>query len=452
MIDVNVNILDAVHCQTDRQGIELLFPCLSHDAVFYVKTQYRNERREYKKSLITKKGIFMTGHLPRIRVFCTRRKYNLIISGTQEKILPENPPKLPAINFRPDQIFLLEKALKEQRGVIKAPTGSGKTLLIAGIMGCYPSKEKIIMTHQLSIIDQIVEELKIQKVGKPTVYAEGIKQLSKLTVASIQSMVNVNPREYSGRYDLVMVDEAHHVSDYKGIYMKVLENMIAPVRLGTTATVHSENSKEYLAMEGALGPVIGEISINDGIEEGFLAMPKIRIERVPFNREIKALKTYMDVYNQCVVHNRSRNRLIATLAKNEVLSGGSVLILVNIIEHGHNIKKVCDVLDVGAPFIHGETETEDRNKVKKDFISGKIRCVIASTIWREGVNVPNINCLINACGGKDEIPVLQSIGRGLRVTNDKKEVIIVDFLDNSHWRLIDHLGHRLAVYSENGWL
>ena len=54
--------------------------------------------------------------------------------------------------------------------------------------------------------------------------------------------------------------------------------------------------------------------------------------------------------------------------------------------------------------------------------SGKIQCVIATVSWVEGVDIPNLTCVINAGGGKSEIQTLQKIGRGLRKTETKDTV------------------------------
>jgi len=60
--------------------------------------------------------------------------------------------------------------------------------------------------------------------------------------------------------------------------------------------------------------------------------------------------------------------------------------------------------------------------------------------------------VFNAGGGKDELPVLQTIGRGLRRTDEKDKVIIYDFFDPSHPYLISHFGQRVTLYMDNGWL
>jgi len=60
---------------------------------------------------------------------------------------------------------------------------------------------------------------------------------------------------------------------------------------------------------------------------------------------------------------------------------------------------------------------------------------------------------VNASGGKSEILTLQSLGRGLRtVPGVKDDVVLVDFFDPSNRYLVDHFGHRVSLYFEEGWL
>jgi len=91
-------------------------------------------------------------------------------------------------------------------------------------------------------------------------------------------------------------------------------------------------------------------------------------------------------------------------------------------------------------------------KIKEALDEKKIHCVIATAVWYEGISIRSLNVIINAAGGKSEIRTLQTIGRGLRVTDEKKTVIIWDVWDISHRYLIEHAGERLCTYMDSGWL
>jgi superfamily II DNA or RNA helicase len=67
------------------------------------------------------------------------------------------------------------------------------------------------------------------------------------------------------------------------------------------------------------------------------------------------------------------------------------------------------------------------------------------------VNIPSLDCVIFASGGKSDIATLQGIGRGLRTTDEKKTFVIVDFLDPYRF-LAQHTIQRLRIYVENNCL
>jgi len=259
--------------------------------------------------------------------------------------------------------------------------------------------------------------------------------------------------------EIVIVDEAHHISKLKGEYAQTLSRIFAPIRLGFTATLPTEEEAKF-TLEGLLGPLIGELTMDKAQEIGILAKPKIRIIKSPYIREIDQEKIYEKAYEKGIVSNERRNNLIVETAMEYINQNKSVLIIINRVEHGENLIALAqenyDIprkeFDSVFRFIYGKTESETRKKVKDSLKEKKIKCVICTSIWREGVDLPSLDCVINAGGGKSEIACLQTIGRGLRKTEDKNFVIIVDFFDPHNKYLISHFGERLVLYCDNDWV
>ena len=84
-------------------------------------------------------------------------------------------------------------------------------------------------------------------------------------------------------------------------------------------------------------------------------------------------------------------------------------------------------------------------------IEKKIKAVISSVIWKGGVDIPSLDCVIKADQGKDEKRTRQGIGRGFRTTETKKEFEIVDFAFPYRY-LAEHFIARISVYLKEGWL
>jgi superfamily II DNA or RNA helicase len=77
---------------------------------------------------------------------------------------------------------------------------------------------------------------------------------------------------------------------------------------------------------------------------------------------------------------------------------------------------------------------------------------IASPIFDEGIDVPRVDTVILACGGKSYVKLLQRIGRGMRKKDDgKNELIIIDFIDDTNKYLLKHSDRRIKTYVSEGF-
>jgi superfamily II DNA or RNA helicase len=219
-----------------------------------------------------------------------------------------------------------------------------------------------------------------------------------------------------------------------------------------TATPPSDQHK-LLFVEGYLGPMIAELTIEEGMKMGIIARPIIDLIPVPYITRIGELKSYRDIYRQGIIENKTRNHLILEYAFDAVDKELSVLILTGKeTDHGHILKQMAaDAFDREVAFLYGLTSKEERTEYKNRLKSRELKIAIANIIWYEGVNIPPIDIIINAEGGRASGKTLQKVGRGLRTAEGKDKLIIVDFLDPYKY-LSHHCVLRLNTYAEQGWL
>lgn len=457
---IHIDVENPIICRVPKEEVEPIIPCLSYESQYFRQGRFGKIRTPHRKKVFSGMGpkywYFHTGLLPRVINHCNILDLETEISGIDNAWpkLECSPPSLTGITLRNDQLKLINDALANLRGIIKAPTGSGKTILQLALLSCYPKLNSLILAHLSSIVTQTAEEL--HKFGFKDIQIMGAGHQraplrGKILVSTMQTFKRLDPNEYSDYFHMVIVDEAHHVTTTTGTYGTILKNLVAPIRLGFTATLPTAEEAKF-SMEGLLGPVIGDLTIQEAGELGILATPKIRLVKSRYNNRIHDLKRYQDVYQEGIVGNRSRNRQIVDVIKEYTEQGKTALVIVQYIEHGQSIQDLAASHGINARFVRGETEGETREKIKKMFIRKRIPCVITTAVWREGINIPTLDVLINAAGGKSELMTLQAIGRGLRKTDEKDEVIIVDFFDPSHHYLISHFGERVTLYMENGWL
>lgn len=203
-----------------------------------------------------------------------------------------------------------------------------------------------------------------------------------------------------------------------------------------------------ILIEAVGGKKIYDLPATELINRGFLVTPEIHFFQVPVMRNVGT--AYQSVYTKYIVENDERNELICKAAKNLVKSGKRVLILVVRVPHG---KAIMDALgdDYTVKFLDGAKSTKARMDTIKEMKDGKIDILIASKIFDQGVDIPELDALILAGSGKSSGRALQRIGRVIRLYKGKKKAIVVDFFDNCKY-LRDHSEARIKIYqSEPGF-
>lgn len=453
-----IKYLDPIESLMSPLLSELAKPKLQYPTVWYKQSAFRKIRYEGEKSTIisrTKDGhMFYSGLIPRILQIADDLKAKVVFEKPQKFLIPKKEMTFPeGITPRQFQLDLINQALIAERGVLKAPTGTGKTILGLFLINSIDNLEQVLwLCHTKDLLYQTVEEaVKFFGYDSVGIIGDSKRDTGKfLTIATRQSFKELAD-DLGTSYDMVIVDETHHISKFKSDYVEILQKVFAPIRIGLTATV-STDIEARLAMEALIGPVVGEFTINKGIEEGFMAEIKIKIIKIPKLQRIRELRRYPDVYEQGVVRRLDRNKLIMDLVKDYTAQGKSCLIVVNQIEHGNLLLSMARNMGLDTEFIQGATDADARVLAKIALDKSHIKSVIATTVWKEGISIPSLNVVINAGGGKSEIATLQSIGRGTRTTPEKTEVIIHDFFDQSHPFLLDHFGERFCLYMNNQWI
>lgn len=404
----------------------------------YYKVNWTGGQRRMRKYILIYKNSmkFQTGFLPYLERFFVVVKYNGL--GYLE---PKIAGELKNISFYEDQIEILRKAKRERRGVIKAPTGSGKTIVAVGLIAMYEPEICLFIVHTEPLLKQTIEEFGKFFPGEVGIIGDGLLEWNRITVGTVQTLKNMKLVDKG--IDMVIVDEVHHCPSIS--YRKVLNQLVnASVRYGLTGTLRKDKEGR-LWTQGLLGPVIAEVESAELIDKGRLAVPKIIFKQVPFHMSIAELKNYREVYDRGIVFNDVRNRLIVETVR-ELRSRGTCLVQIKEVRQGKELEK----LGVGV-LIEGSTASKKRAEIKEAFKKKDIPVVISSPIWGEGCDIPAIDSVVLAGGGLSEIQTLQKVGRGLRRTKEKDKVLIVDFLDTTHSFLRRHSRERRKIYVAEGW-
>lgn len=449
-----IEYLDPIYSKVSKDGIGVLSRVLYYKDTYWRQSRFKKIHKEYNHTLVNKSGIFLTGFLPGVFKYLKEKNidYSFIEDQNEDRIrlIFSSYNQAGSIELRDEQNEAIFYALRDRRGVVHYPTGSGKTIIFLSIIEKFPESNALILLHRQDLLYQTYEEANKMFPGDVGIIGDGKSEPNRITIAMIQTLSKMSQTEFHKKQDILIVDEAHHVNSFDGEYYKTLTLIPAPIRLGFTATLpYTEKGK--LALEGLIGPVIAEKKIQ---EVKSLAKIIVKLKKLPFSQTVHDLRNWKDVYKMGVVYNSRRHRTVLEDTVELVGQGRSVLILVVEINHGHNLIEMVRKRypNLKIQFIWGKTAGEDRIKIKKMLDTKQVDVVIANAIWREGIDIPSLGAVINAAGGKSEIMTLQSLGRGLRTTEDKKDVILIDYFDPSNHYLVEHFGHRITLYFNEGWL
>ena len=392
-----------------------------------------------KKFFNPRTGKFGTGLLSTILedLDYINEKYEIIDSRPELKY---DFSSLDGIEFRPYQENLIKKALKCRNCIIKAPTGSGKTIIIASILNSLRNYTGLIFFNKKQLLHQTYKFLTKHGLDVGIAFGDGvdIKPITLCTIQSIEKVIDTHLKTS----DFIIFDEIHEFSKGK-IASKVLKSFPkASVRIGLSATPPTDKFSK-LSVCSFLGREIEYVTAEDLVSEGYLTPPSIEIIELPDVEpvEYEGLK-YNELYDSYIVDNAVRNETIAKICKNIKGKNSKVLILTKNLIHA----KILHGIIPNSYKLEGKDGISEREETLKNFVNDDgPSFIIGTIIFQTGVDIPELTHLINARGLKSEIATIQALGRTLRKHDNKNEVYIYDFIDKVPY-LSKHSRSRISAY------
>ena len=351
--------------------------------------------------------------------------------------------------LRDYQLAGIRQALVRRRGILKIATGGGKTVLAAGLIAQL-GLPTILLVDSKDLLHQTHEVLRRHLRLPIGVLGDGVWREADVTVATVATLSarGDRARAFLQSRKLLIADEVHHGASDSAF--GVLMRCPAPYRIGLSATPTGRSDNADLKTIAAIGPVIFEVPAAELIASGVLVRPVV--EFVPIEEpRLPRGASYASVYRQGIVECDVRNRRVAAHAQAFHARGLQTLILVRELDHGRLLVHLLAEADVPAEFICGEAQSGDaRREVLDRFRRGELRCLVASEILDEAIDLPGIDALLLAGGGKSEIQTIQRIGRGMRTGKRAAVLSVVDFADLTHRYLARHSLERLRTYRGEG--
>jgi superfamily II DNA or RNA helicase len=372
-----------------------------------------------------------------------------------------NPKHLP----RDYQMDAFVHAIRSKRRIVLSPTGSGKSLLLYLICNYLlkQGKRGLLIVPRSALVEQMYGDFEdySSKNGKDMekychrVYSGKDKDTDKPIVISTWQSLYKMPKDYFEKFDYVICDEVHQ-AQAKSLTDIVGKCTNANYRLGVTGTLSGAKSHEWQLI-GLFGQVYKATTSAELMKKKQLAELTIKCLILKYSdEECQYMKSasYQDEIKY-IISNPTRNAFVTNLA---VSMEGNTLLLFNYVEsHGAVLydmikSKVKEGRKVF--FIHGGTNVEDRETIRRIVESEHNAIIVGSVgVLSTGTNIVALDNVIFSSPSKSKIRNLQSIGRGLRVSDTKKSATLYDIADNFSWKskenfTLKHFFERVKTYSE----
>lgn len=323
------------------------------------------------------------------------------------------------------------------RGLINFATGLGKTLTAIYAIR-HIARKTLVLCPNKSIADNFYDELCTafgdNRVGY---FGDGKKQLKDITVGIAQSVNNHIDKFVQHELGLVIIDEVHHVP--ADTFFTIAKSLSTIGRMfGLTATDFRSDGKDVMIQAG-VGEVLIKRDIVWGIQNKWLAFPTIIMRDVETTgREYPEDK--IKNYKAHVLNSDEMNeRLIQDMQKC-LAAGKSILCLVDEKEHGRMLAE-----KLGLPFATGD-DKQSKEYVKQLNAATIPGLIGTDSLVGEGTDTRNVDVLILANFVASKGPLWQNLGRGLRITNTKKQVLVLDYRPKGSKMLSRHADQRLKLY------
>jgi len=409
--------------------------------------QYKRHSWDGKKKFFSKKGQFKTGILDIVLEDLNKVDANPTIIDSRQFNEATQDYSFDKITYYDYQTKTIEEALKKKRLVVKAPTGSGKTLIMAGLVKALRGRKMILLFNAKQLLRQTYDFLKYLEIPNLGIcYSEGFidGEIMLCTVQSIEKILDTHLD-----CEVIMVDECHEFCNGKTTLAAIQSFPNANYRYGFTATPPNQKISKF-NLVGGLGPVFPVATTKELVISGKLTKPIIQvIKRTYTANGVDTEMSYAEIYEDFIINNKERNNkikeIIDDIKKNNNRS--RILVLTKSLDHGRTLE---DLLGGHCEFLQGCDSIEERYNAISRFRGCRDSSVLIGTkILQTGVNIEEITHFINARGMKSEISTLQALGRALRKHETKEQVFIYDFLDQEKY-LANHSLERVKHYKSEG--
>lgn len=379
------------------------------------------------------------------------------------RMLPDQA-ELEEMMLRKNQVDIFRSIMANERGQYKAATGMGKSYLMQMVCCVFRSARILITSYSKRVCTQIYNDLKAKgKIDVAMVTGSSRNLTARVQVCTI-GMID---RAYDREWDVMLLDEKHECTTINRI--SALMRVKCRAAYALSANDGDKQDTSELWLNAIFGPVRSNVTYRDVMSQGEVVPVHVKWVRTPVDeyRPGRLRPGSVDMDRYALWRNRDRNAEAVRLALQSVEERGQTMIYVSTIEHALQLRAM-----VNCPVAIRPQSTEDWNvwvnqgdvpydmdrpasnslgELEDDFREGKVKLVIANSVWKRGLNFPQLKTLIRLDGSSTMEDATQITGRVNRTFPGKTDGLVYDFWDVQEPSLLDRSRSRRKAYKDIGY-
>ncbi len=320
-----------------------------------------------------------------------------------------------------------EWAVGRRKTLLVLPTGCGKTVVFSEIVGrrVRLGGRALILAHREELLTQAADKLyRVSGIHAAMEKADMtcIGDPSPVCVGSVQTLCREArlerfPRDY---FSTLVVDEAHHcMSDS---YRRVLDHFIGAFVLGVTATPDRGDRKDLASV---FDSTAFEYPLRKAVEEGYLS--RVVSKMIPLGIDLKGVRVSGGDLEAGSLGNALEPYLgqIADIMAVEC-RGRKTVVFLPLVSLSQRFRDLLLERGMRAAEVNGESP--DRAQVLAGFEAGRFDVLCNAMLLTEGWDCPSVDCIVVLRPTKVRALYQQMVGRGMRTSPGKRDLLLLDFL------------------------
>ncbi|HEV2375980.1 MAG TPA: DEAD/DEAH box helicase family protein [Streptosporangiaceae bacterium] len=348
------------------------------------------------------------------------------------------PPAVPP-SPRPvqrDALVALEQTRLDgyRRGLVVMATGLGKTWLAAFDTARPQFRRVLFVAHREEILRQSLDVFRrVQPIADLGLYHGGEKRPdARMVFAGVQALARNLDRFAPDRFDYVVIDEFHHAE--ASSYRRVIDHFQPGFLLGLTATPNRMDGADLLAL--CSDNLVYECPLTDGIEQGDLSpfhyfgiADDVDYTRIPWRSGKFDTTTLTEA-----VETQDRAQHALDVWRNK--GGGQTIAFCVSVSHANFMAEFFRRNGVAAVAVHSGATSAPRTGSVEQLRAGELQVICTVDVFNEGIDVPEIDTVLMLRPTESPVVFLQQLGRGLRRSDGKDALTVIDFIGNHRSFLI----------------